>query len=146
MSKSNQFETDLLKLLFQNTALALVGDAGGLQPSAAAGSLYLSLHTADPGEAGDQATSECAYTGYARQAVARSAGGFTVAGNQVTLASAVNFPVGTAGGGVAATHFGIGTSLSGAGKLLYSGAITPNIMTGVGVAPVLGTGTNVTED
>ena len=71
MSKSNAFETSLLGLLFNNTDIANIGDAAGLQNSAAAGSLYLALHTADPGEAGDQTTNECTYGSYARVAVAR---------------------------------------------------------------------------
>ena len=56
MSMSNAFETELLDLIFNNAAVANIGDAGGLQPSAAAGSLYVSLHTGDPGEAGNQGT------------------------------------------------------------------------------------------
>jgi hypothetical protein len=52
----------LLLLLFNNTAWAVVGDASGLQPSGAAGNLYLSLHTASPGEGGNQSTNEIAYT------------------------------------------------------------------------------------
>lgn len=67
-----------LKLIFQNAAWTNIGDAGGLLPSATAGSLYVSLHTGDPGSGGDQSTNECAYTSYARVAVARSAGGWTV--------------------------------------------------------------------
>lgn len=145
MSKANSWETGLLGLLFNNTNFALVGDATGLRGSSSAGSLYLSLHTADPGEAGDQTTSEIAYTSYARVAVARTSGGFTVSGNQVNLAALAAFPAGTGGSGTA-TFFGIGTSSSGAGVLLYSGAITPNIVCGNGVTPELGTGTNVTED
>jgi hypothetical protein len=68
----------LLELLFQNLDFAGIGDAGGLQNSASAGSLYVSLHTADPGVAGDQTTNEVAYTSYARVAVARSEAGWTV--------------------------------------------------------------------
>ena len=45
MSKSNSFETAILGLIFNNTDIAGIGDAGGLQNSAAAGSLYVSLHT-----------------------------------------------------------------------------------------------------
>lgn len=75
MSMSNAFETSLLDHIFNNAAVANIGDAGGLQPSATAGSLYLSLHTGDPGEAGDQTTNETAYTNYARVAVVRTAGG-----------------------------------------------------------------------
>lgn len=145
MSKSNSWETDLLNLLFNNSNAANIGDATGLRGSTTAGSLYLSLHTADPGEAGDQTTNEAAYTSYARVAVARSSGGFTVSGNQVTLAANVDFPAGTGGSGTA-THFGIGTAASGAGKLLYSGTISPNLVLGNGITPRLGTGTTVTED
>lgn len=145
MSKSNTFENDLLLLIFNNTNISLVGDATGLRGSAAAGSLYLSLHTADPGEAGDQSTSEIAYTGYARVAVARTTAGFTVAGNAASLAAAIDFPAGTGGTGTA-THVGIGTSASGAGKLLYKGALTPNITCGNGITPRVNAGVVVTED
>ena len=51
-----------LLLFFNNTDWAVVGDAAGLQNSVAAGSLYLSLHTASPGEGGTQATNEISYT------------------------------------------------------------------------------------
>ena len=145
MSKSNTFETQFLQLLFNNTALTLVGDAAGLLPSAAAGSLYFGLHTGDPGEAGDQTTSEVAYTSYARVAVARSAGGFTISGNAVSLVANVTFPAGTGGSGTAA-FWSLGTSVSGTGKLLYKGAISPSIVCGSGVTPQLTAGTVVTED
>jgi len=72
MSKSNACENGLLLLMFNNTDFANIGDAGGLQNSATAGSLYISLHTSDPGEAGSQTTNEANYTSYARVAVARS--------------------------------------------------------------------------
>ena len=51
---SNAAEQALLDLLFLNTDWANVGDAAGLQNSATAGSFYIALHTADPGEAGSQ--------------------------------------------------------------------------------------------
>lgn len=69
-----------------------MGDATGLRGSTVAGSLYVSLHTADPDEGGDQTTSETAYTTYARVAVARTAGGWTVSGNTVSNAALVQFP------------------------------------------------------
>jgi hypothetical protein len=121
-----------------------VGDAGGLRGSATAGSLYFSLHTADPGETGNQTTNEIAYTSYARVAVTRGAG-FTVSTNTVAPAADVTFPAGTGGAGTA-THWGVGTDVSGAGKLLYSGTISPNIVCGNGVTPKLTAGTMVTED
>ena len=145
MSKSNAFETALLGLLFENTAIANLGDAGGLRASATAGSLYFSLHTADPGEAGDQTTSECTYTSYARVAVARSSAGWTVTGNAVAVDADVVFPAGSGGSGTA-THWGLGTLSSGAGVLLYKGTISPNIVTGSGVTPRLTAGTVLTED
>ena len=145
MSKSNSWENALLLLLFNNTNAANIGDATGLRGSTTAGSLYVSLHTADPGEAGDQTTNEIAYTSYARVAVARSAGGWTVTANSVSPTAAVTFPAGTGGTGTA-TYFGVGTASSGAGVLLYSGTVTPNIVCGSGVTPQLTTATAITED
>lgn len=146
MSKSNTFENELLLLLFNNTDIPDIGDAAGIQNSAAAGSLYLSLHTADPGEAGTQSTNEIAYTGYARQAVARSAAGFTVAGNSVTLTNNVDFPEMTGGAGGTVTHFAVGKEVSGATVILYSGTTDPDILISAGVTPRLKQATSVTED
>lgn len=81
---------------------------------------------------------------YARVAVARSGAGFTVAGQSVTLASAVNFAAATAGS-TTATHFGVGVASSGAGQLLFFGTITPNISITNGVTPQLTTATAVNE-
>jgi len=78
MSFSNSMETSILQLLFNNTAIANVGDAPGLQPSATAGTFSVRLHTADPGEAGTGDTNEATYTGYAAKTVARSGAGWTV--------------------------------------------------------------------
>lgn len=147
MSKSDTWENDYMKLVFNNVGAALIGDATGLVPSTAAGSLYLSLHTADPGETGTQATNETAYTGYARIAVARSAAGFTVTANAVNLVANADFGSCTASPGAAIGYFGIGTSASGTGKLLYSGTLTPSIAVAIGVIPRITTAANlVTED
>lgn len=148
MSKSDAWEGDLLKLVFQNINSSLIGDATGLRGSVSAGNLYVSLHTADPGETGDQTTNETVYTGYARVAVVRSAAGFTVSGNaptSVSPASNVDFPVCT-GGTASITYFGVGTSPTGAGKLLYSGTVSPTIAVSTGVIPRLTTATAITED
>lgn len=145
MSKSNTWEADLILLMFNNTNSSLHGDATGLRGSTTAGSYYASLHTADPGEAGDQTTSEVAYTSYARVAVARSSGGFTCSAGTVAFAAAVTFPAGTGGSGTA-TYFGIGCSSSGAGKLLYKGALSPSVVCGNGVTPQINAGVVVTED
>jgi hypothetical protein len=146
MSKSNVWETGLLTLLFINTDFTTVGDAGGLRGSASAGNLYFSLHTADPGEAGDQTTDEVDYTDYARVAVARSAVGWTVTGDAVAVDADVVFPIGGAAGTTpTASHWGLGTAATAAGKLLYKGTITPSIVCGTGVTPTLTAGTVVTE-
>ena len=139
MSKSNTFETDLLNLVFVNTDITLIGDAAGLQNSATAGSLYVSLHTADPGEAGAQNTNETAYTNYARVAVARTVGGWTVSGDTVSNAALVQFPqCGVTGATL--THFGVGTDSSGAGKLLYSGSLTAPLAVSSGIQPQFAAG------
>lgn len=143
MSKSNTFENDLLKLIFQATAIANLADNAASSPIT---NLYVALHTADPGEAGDQTTNEVAYTGYARVAVARSSGGWTVTGNSVSPVASIEFGEMTAGSDGTATHASVGTSISGAGKILYSGALTPNIGYAQGVTPRIKTTSAITED
>lgn len=145
MSKSNAFENAFLLLLFNNTNIANVGDATGLRGSVTAGSLFLSLHTADPGEAGTQTTNETSYGSYARVGVVRSGSGFTVTGNTVTLAANVNFPACTSGTATI-THFGVGTSSSGAGTLLFKGPVSPSLSVVVAAVPTLLAATNIVED
>lgn len=146
MSKSDTFENDMQLLIFNNTAIANIGDAAGILGSTAAGSLYWSLHTADPGETGTAVTSETSYTGYARKAAARSTAGFTVTGNSVSPPANVDFAECTALPGGAITHFGIVNTASGAGKLLYRGTMTPNITMAVGTIPRIKTTSTITED
>lgn len=142
MSKGDTFENDLLKLIFQAVAIANIADNASIS---AATNLYVSLHGADPGEAGNQTTNETAYTNYARQAVGRSSAGFTVSAAIVRLAANLDFP--TAASTVSAvTHFAIGTTGSGTGKILYSGTVTPNITVTTGVIPRLTTSGTITED
>lgn len=147
MSKSAVLENDLLKLIFNNVAAAGIGDALGLQPSATAGVFYVSLHTADPGNGGTQATNETTYTGYSRVAVARTTAGFTVVGSSANFTSNVDFGGCTATPGPPITFFGIGDASQGSGKLRYSGTLTPSIATAVGVTPRITSAANlITED
>lgn len=143
MSKGNTFENDFLKLIFHGTPIANLADNAA---SAPATNLYLGLHTADVGEGGNETANECAYAGYARVAIARSSSGFTIVNNTVTLAAAALFPEAPAGADETATHWHVGTSASGAGKVLYKGAIDPTIVITEGVQPKLGTNTTITED
>lgn len=139
MSASDSMENGLMELIFKNTAFANIGDAGGLQPSGTAGSLYVSLHTGDPTDAGDQTSSECNYGDYARVAVARSAAGWTVTTNTAENAGAVTFPQASSGNNTA-THFGIGTGSSGAGVLLFSAALDASLAISNGITPQFGAG------
>lgn len=123
-SLTNSAENSFLVLLFNATAWANVADNAAGSPLT---NLYVSLHTADPGEGGSQTTNETAYTNYARQPVARTAGGWTISGTdptQVVNAGTISFPqCGVTGATI--THFGIGSLVSGAGVLYASGVIGP---------------------
>lgn len=143
MSFSNVLENGFLNLLFNATAIANVADNAASSPLT---NLYVSLHTADPGEGGSQNTSEIAYTSYARVAVARTTSGWAAATTGVTTpVAAITFPTGTGGSGTA-SFMGIGSLSSGAGVLYMSGTVTPNIVTGTGVTPSLTTATTISLD
>lgn len=142
MSKGNTFENDLLKLIFNATAIANMADNAASSPLT---NLYVALHTADPGEAGAQNTTEADYSGYARVAVARSGAGWTVTNNSVSPAANIDFPE-SAGSGTTLTHFSVGTASSGAGKVLYKGALSASIAVVAGTIPRLKTTTVITED
>ena len=133
------FANDLLKLIFQATAIANVAINATSSPIT---NIYASLHTADP-VAGDQTTSEAAYTSYARVAVARTSGGWTVSANTVVPVAAITFPAAT-GGSETETFAGLGKSVSGAGELFFCGAISPTIAVSNGVTPSLTTATTLT--
>jgi hypothetical protein len=142
MSKSNTFENDWLKLIFNATAIANLADNAASSPLT---NLYVSLHTADPGEAGNQSTSEISYTSYARVAVARTSGGWTVTANSVSPVANIDFPAATGGSGTV-TYFGVGSASSGSGVLYYSGTVSPSISVTSGVTPRLTTASTITED
>lgn len=142
MSKSDTFENQLLQLIFNGTAIANLAQ-NGVAPLA---NLFVALHTADPGEAGTQTTSEVVYTGYARVAVARTAGGWVVTGNSVSPVANIEFGEMTAGTPNTATHASIGTAASGAGTILYRGALTPPVAYNVGVIPRVRSTSTITEE
>lgn len=137
-AKGNTYETGVLELILENkvtnAALAAIGD--GLRGSATAGSLYISLHSADPADGGNQTTSEVSYTGYARVAIARADGSWTVSGDSATNAAAVTFGKRTNSGTVTATHFVVGTASSGTGQLLYRATLNSGgLAIGLNVTP-----------
>ena len=142
MSKTNTWENNVLAALFTATPVANVLDNAASSPLT---NLYVSLHTADPGEAGSQTTNETSYGSYARVAVARSGSGWTVTGNSVSPAANIDFNPCTSGTATI-THFGVGSLSSGAGVLYYKGTVTPNISVSTGVTPRLTTASTITED
>ncbi len=126
MPFSNAYGNALLQNLMNGVSI----------PAAFTGTnLYLSLHTADPGIAGTQNTSEISYTGYARLPIVRNTTGqWTVSVKVGSNAIAALFGAMTAGAGGTVTHMGVGELLTGAGALVTSGAVTPNIVVTTGVA------------
>ncbi len=139
MSMTNAAEADLLELIFLNVDFAHIGNINGLRGSTSAGSFYISLHTADPGESGNQTTNEASYTGYARVAVARSGSGFTLTTSTISNTALVQFAQCT-GGSNTLTHFGIGTDLSGSGNLIFKGALTSSLSVSNGIQPQFAAG------
>ncbi len=134
MARVTAFITAYLNHYFKNQAHAGIGDAPGLQPSAAAGNLYWALFTADPTVNGSIAN-EAAYTGYARQAAVRGAG-FTVAGNVVSNAAIVTFPKNTGGTTSACTYCALMSADTGA-VMMHSGVLdNGGLSIGPNVQPV----------
>lgn len=133
---TDQFEEDLLRLILLNEAITGIGDAAGLQPSATLGTLWISLHTSDPGEGGDQETNEAAYTNYVRVGVVRGATGWTVNAGVGQANNEIAFPA--AGSQEQITHVGVGTDQTGPGKLLLKGVLPAPIDVDVSITPKLG--------
>jgi hypothetical protein len=142
-SKSNAFETSLLTLLFNNTAIANIGNAGGILPSSAAGSFYIALFTTAPSDS--SAGTEANYTGYARKAVARTSSGWTISGNNASNAAAITFDACSAGTNTIVA-FAIMTASS-SGDMIYWGDLTANLAVSAGIVPEFAIGDlDINED
>lgn len=129
MSATNAFENGMLSLIFENANYANVGDATGLRGSSTAGVFWISLHTGDPGETGNQTTSETAYSGYGRESVARSTSGWTVASGVADNDAVIEF--GPSAGSSTITHCGIGSDETSTGNLFMSGTASLAVTSGV---------------
>lgn len=143
---SDVTEANILKLYFNATAIANIADNAATSPETTVG---LGLHTADPADAGNASTSEAAYTGYARQTVARGAGGFTIGSTsptQAALTAAVNFPQATAGSETEAYFTAHKASGGSTADIYAAGPISPTIPVSNGVTPELTTATKITLD
>lgn len=139
-SKSNNWENEILLLLFNADPIADIAENDSTSP---ASTLTIALHTGNPGEAGNQLTSEATYTGYVRQTVARTSGGFTITANSMSPLADIDFPEAT-GGSETITHFSIGSGVS--NDMKYFGPVTPNIVVSTGVAPSIKSTSTITED
>ncbi len=113
-SLSNAAQTALWQYLFNNMPWA-----------ALTGTLYVSLHTQNPGEAGAQSTYETTYSNYVRVAVPASAGTLLVSQNnpvKVQNIQTVSFPACGPTGDVL-TYWGLGLSAASPGTLVTSGPL-----------------------
>lgn len=131
MSATNTLETAVLLHILNGTAIAALSGVT---------TLYVSLHTADPGDAGSQNTSETTYTGYSRIAVSRDSSGWTVSGDTSSNTAEIPFGQCTASPGADLTHVGIGTASSGAGTLLLHPPLSNPIAMQVGSTPIFSAG------
>lgn len=144
---SDRFEQDLCKLIFNAVAIGNVADNAATAPLT---NLWMALHTADPGDTGDQGTSEGGYTAYTRISVARTTLGWvvsTASAASVSPVANIDFPqVATTSTGTF-THASIGvTSATTSGKIIASGTISPNINFSQNVTPRLTTASSFTLD
>jgi hypothetical protein len=142
MSISNTTESAILVLVFNATAWANYADNAATSPQT---NIAVGLHTADPADAGTMSTSEVGYTSYARASVARTSGGWTETSGSVSPVANIDFAAGTGGSGTV-TNFSTGKTGGGAAAILWSGTVTPNIVTGNGVTPRLTTSSTITLD
>lgn len=143
MPKSTATCNSVLALIFNATAWADIAQNDGSGPLT---DLYLSLHTATPGVGNNQTTNETAYTNYVRIAVERTTSGWDVpsAGATANAALAQFAQCGITGATI--THVAIGTAASGAGTVLYAGALSSSLAVANGIQPQFAAGAlTVTE-
>lgn len=143
MPKSTATCNSILALIFNATAWADLAENDATSPL---GNLYLSLHTASPGVGNDQQTNETAYTNYVRIAVVRTAVGWDVPSGGATANAALAQFAQCGVTGATITHVAIGTAASGAGTVLYQGALSSSLAVANGIQPQFAAGAlDVTE-
>ena len=142
---SDNYEADILNIYLAaknlTTDLAIA--------STTITSLWMGLHTADPGDTGTQGVSEGGYAQYTRIAVNRSTTGWAVStsvGSASPVAN-IDFPQNTSTSTGTFTYGSIGiTSASTSGKIIASGALSPSVNFSQNVTPRLTTGSSFTLD
>jgi hypothetical protein len=138
---SKVFANDLIKALLTRAPIANLFDDAVTAPLT---NLFIGLHTADPGPDGTQETNALVYTGYARVATPRLLANWTITDNIARPSGRIEFGEMTAGVESLATWMTIGTALSGPGKVLLRGRLTPNIQTRLGVIPAIKADSTIT--
>ena len=137
MPKSTSASNSILALIFNATTWNNIAENDSTSPNT---DLYLSLHTADPGVGGAQTTNETAYTNYARIAIARTTGGWDAPSGGATANAALAQFAQCGASGATLTHVAIGTASSGAGLVLYAGALTSSLAVANGIQPQFAAG------
>lgn len=132
MPKSTTFCNSFLNLILRGTTIADLAENDTTAPAA---SVYLSLHTADPGVGGAQTTNEATYTGYARLAVDRTGTGWDAAAGGASVNSALaQFAECTALSDTV-TYVAVGRDAAGAGLVLWAGALSAARSISAGIQP-----------
>jgi hypothetical protein len=126
MSATSSFETEVLRHILLNEAIADLGDAAGVLPSAVDGNVYVALLTQNPGEDG-AITNEATYTGYARVAVPRGAAGWSEVNGEARNVAAITFPECT-GGSDTILYFALCKTLTGDDMILYEALPAPALV------------------
>ena len=148
MSKSDTLEFNLLRSIFNGVAVS------SLWATAGSTSLWLGLHTADPGDAGSTAAEGVGaqYTRIGSERSTGSSGWAVTSGTSATKASAApvsnrDFPQNTSTSTGTYTHASVWMSSDGGtSTLLYKGTVTPNINVSQNVTPRITTASSITED
>ena len=136
MSKSNTSENATLDFLLR-----------GVDPSFRANAnRYIALHVGDPWEAGTAITNEATYGGYARVAVTASTGFSAASGGSSSNTAQITFAECTSGSNTV-DYCSIVDTASGAGTIIYSGALTASRTISSGITPFFAiSALTVTED
>ena len=135
MSKSNTTENDVLKAILKGT-----------DPSWRAGAtLYVALHSSDPGEDGNQTTNEVAFSNYTRQPITKSSG-WTDNGSSFSNVALIQFSV-CGNDGATARYASIGTAETSTGQILYSGQLSADLTIAINIQAQFAIGAiTITED
>jgi len=149
MGKTDKYEYDFLCLTFNGKPITNIAATAGTT------SIWIGLHTADPGDAGSTA-SEGGYPEYIRLKTDRSTGASTgwavTSGTSAAVASAsplanLDFPQSLTTSTGTFSYMSVNPSSDGSGSsALYTGTVSPVINFGQNVIPRITTGSSITED